>query len=75
MKKLHPEEDAVMQWHTQAGNITTNHEVKVYFTLPALSVTNVMTWKCHLDDSTKGRCYMILEKDLLTELGLNLKLS
>ena len=25
-----------MQWHTQAGNITTNFKVKIEFTLPEL---------------------------------------
>ena len=44
-----------MQWHTQAGNITTNIKVKVDFTLPALRATNVVTWRCHIDDSVKGR--------------------
>ena len=34
-----------------------------------------MTWKCHVDDSTKGRYDMILGQYLLTELGLNLKFS
>ena len=49
-----------MQWHTQAGNITTNPTVEVDFTLPALSVTNVVTWKCHVDGSAKGGYNMIL---------------
>ena len=43
VRKLHPEKDAVMQWHTQAGNITTNLKVKVDFTLPALITTNAVT--------------------------------
>ena len=34
-----------------------------------------MTWKFHVDDSTKGRNDIILGQYLLTELGLNLKLS
>ena len=54
-----------MQWHTQAGNITTNIKVKVYFTLPALSMTNVVTWKCHVDDFAKVRYNMILGQDIL----------
>ena len=53
--KPHPEKYDLMQWHTQAKNITTNLKVKVYFTLPALRATDVVTWKCHIDDSTKGR--------------------
>ena len=36
---------------------------------------NVVTWKCHLDDSTKGRYDLILRRGLLTELGLNFKFS
>ena len=47
----------------------------MYFTLPALSAMNVMTWKCHVDNSTKGRYDMMLGKYVLTELGLNIKLS
>ena len=65
----------MIQWHTQAGNITTNHKVKVDLTLPALSTINVVTWECHVDDSANGRYDMILEKYLLTELVLNLKFS
>ena len=64
-----------MQWHTQDRNITTNLKVKVYFALPALIAINVMTWKCHVDDSGKGRYNIILGRDILTELVLNIKLS
>ena len=45
VEKLHPDKYDVMQWNTQSGNITTNVKVKVYFTLPVLSSTNVVTWK------------------------------
>ena len=55
-----------MQWQTQVGNITTSFKVKVDFKLPALSATNVMRWKCHVDHSTKGRYEMILGRYLLT---------
>ena len=34
VEKLHPEKYAVMQWHMQAKNFTTNLKVKVDFTLP-----------------------------------------
>ena len=36
-EKLKSEKDSVMQWYTQAGNITTYLKVKVDFGLPALS--------------------------------------
>ena len=34
-----------------------------------------MTWYCHVNDFAKGWYGMILGRDLLTALGLNLKLS
>ena len=58
-----------MQRHTQAVNITTNLKVKVDFTLPSISATNIVTQKFHLDDSAKGRDDMISGQYLLTELG------
>ena len=64
-----------MQWLKKSGNTTINLKVKVDFTLPALSETNVVTWKCHVDDSTKSSYHMILGCYLLTKLVLNLTLS
>ena len=32
-----PKEEAMMQWHTQAGKITNNIKFKIDFTLTALS--------------------------------------
>ena len=34
-----------------------------------------MTWKCHLNESNNGRYDMILGRDLLTSLGMDLKFS
>ena len=33
----------MMQWHTQAGKITTNLKVKIDFTLPEISATKIVT--------------------------------
>ena len=41
-------------------------KVKIDFTLPALSATDVVTWTCHVEDSAKGRYDMILGRDILT---------
>ena len=65
IKRLYPEKDALMQWNTQAGNVTNNLKVEIDFTLPTLSATNVTTCKCHVDDSSKGRYDMILGRYLL----------
>ena len=59
-QKLLPDKVALMQWHMQARNITTNITVKVDFILPALRSKHSMTCNCHVDDSAKGTYYMIL---------------
>ena len=72
--KLDPLKDAVMQWHNQAINITTNLKVKIYFTLPEIGATNFVTCNFHVDDSDKGRYDIIPGRELLEALGLNLNL-
>ena len=37
------------------------------------SATKIVTWKCNVDRSTSGRYDMILGRDLLTSLGMDLK--
>ena len=64
----------MLKWHTQARDITTKLKDKKYFTLPELCATEIMTWNCHVNDSAKGRYDMILGRDILKTLGLNLKL-
>ena len=72
---LKTKEDSVMQWHTKAGNITTNTKVKIYLTWPEFSATKIVTWNCDMYVSDKGMYDMILSKDILTALWLNIKLS
>ena len=38
-------------------------------------MAKIVTWKCHISESTYGRYDMIPGRDLLTSLGLNLKFS
>ena len=57
----------------QEGKITTNIKFNIDFTLPELSVTKIVMWDFHVDDFDKIRYNMILGRDILTELGLNLK--
>ena len=74
IKKLTHKVRAVMQWYMQADNINTNLTVKTYLTLPVLIAAEMVTWNFHVDDTTKGRYDMILGRDILKTLGLNLKL-
>ena len=72
VKRLGPKKVVVMQWHTQAGNITTNIKVEIYFTLTELSATNVMTWNFHVGDSAKGKYTMILGRERFKKSRLHL---
>ena len=64
-----------MQWNMQVDSITYNQKVKLYFTLPEISATKIVTWKWHVDESAKGRYSVILGRDILTALGLNIEFS
>ena len=59
VQKLHTDKYYMMQWHTQAGNITTNLKIKVDFALLALSAKKVVMWKFNVDESAEGRYDMI----------------
>ena len=61
-----------MQWHIQAGSIITNLKVNIDFTLPEFSATKIVTWNCHVDDSDKVRYGIILGRDLIKYLVLNI---
>ena len=57
-----------MQWHTQAVSISTNLKVNIDMILPELSVTKIVMWNCHVDDSSEGRYYVVLGRNILTAL-------
>ena len=62
-------------WETQAGKFTTSKKADIDFFLPEFSATKIVTWKSHVDESTNGKYDMILGRDLLTALGLDLNFS
>ena len=49
--------------------------MNVDFCLPEFSATKIVMWKFHVDESTNGRYDMILGRDLLTALVIDLKSS
>ena len=79
MRKLTPnlkiQEAAKNTWKDQSGKFMTSKKVNVYFCLPEFSATKIVTRKCHIDKSTNGRYDMMLNRDLLTALGLDLKFA
>ena len=62
-----------MQSHKQGGKITTNIKVEIDFPLPELSAIKIVACNCHVDESDKGKYNIILGRDLLTLLEINLK--
>ena len=62
----------MVQWKTCVGNITTNLTNKIDFTLPEFSVTKIVTWNYHAGEFSKGIYDLILGRDILTVLVLNL---
>ena len=73
--KINHKGDSIIQWNTQLSNITTNLKDKIYFILPQLSTTKTVTEHFHVGDSSKGRYDIIVHRNILTDLGINLKLS
>ena len=64
----------MVQWHTQAGSITTDLNVKIDFTLPEIHATKLVTWNCHVDYSAKNIYEIILGRDISKALVFNLRL-
>ena len=62
-------------WETQSGKYTTSKKVNVEFCLPEFSATKIVTWKCHVYKYTNVRYNMVLGREPLTALGLDLKFS
>ena len=73
--KLKQEETTMTTWETQAVNFTASNKLNVELCLHYFSTTDIVTYKCHVYDSAKGRYNMIMGRDLLTTLGLDPKFS
>ena len=65
----------ITTWETQAGNFTTSQKVNVDFYLPEFITTKIVLWKCNVDKKNNSRFDMILGRDLLTALVLDIKFS
>ena len=63
------------KWETQDGKFMTSKKLNVDFCLSEFSVKNIVTWKCHVDESDEGRYDMTLGRDLIITLGVDLKFS
>ena len=59
----------------QVGSITTNIKFKIDVNLPELITVKIVLCNCPVDESAKGIYDITLVRNLVTALGLNLKLS
>ena len=71
VKNLRQKLDKNTEWGTAAGTFTTNKTCKTEFSLPELHEKRLIQWKFHV--TTQPFNYdMIIGRDLLTELGLDI---
>ena len=75
-KKLKVKIDQVNRttWSTPGGAMTTNRKAKAQFTLPELHDDKLIEWNLHVSKSL-GNYDMILGRDLLEFLGINIRFS
>ena len=73
--KLKQKKSLISTWETKAGKFTISKKANINLCLSEFSVNKIMPWKCPIDNSTNKRYGMILGKDLLTVMGLDLKSS
>jgi predicted aspartyl protease len=74
----HKRSEDPQQWMTKGGLFQTNGICPVKFYLPEFSTQECVKWKFHVDSSknaTKSRYDMILGRDLLEQLPLDIKFS
>jgi hypothetical protein len=77
VRKYQKTTTATTNWTTKAGSFTTNRKVDCQFTLPEFHQGKDITWKMYVDESDKrlNNYDMIIGRDLLTELGIDLLFS
>ena len=65
----------ITRWETQAGKFTTSQKDNIDLCIPEFSSTKILSWKYHADNKTNRGYDMILGRDLLTSMGLDLNIS
>ena len=62
-------------WTTAAGEFKTKGRIKLVFKLPKLSPTAEVRWDVHVHWGTLNSYDMILGRDVLTEIGIDILFS
>jgi hypothetical protein len=61
-------------WSTPAGEMKTQQRVKTQFTIPELQEKKLIEWNLHVTEGL-GAYDMIIGRDILTFLGINIQFS
>ena len=74
VKKLKQKSNNGQKWMTKVGSFSTSKTCKVTFALPQFHKHREITWKMHVEntDSKKNTYDMIIGRDLMHEMGLNI---
>ena len=65
-------------WHTKSGSFSTNEICPIRFMLPAFHTDKVVEWNAYVDaqySSTKPKYDLIIGRDLMEEIELDLRFS
>ena len=75
VKKLRMKRDSPVKWKTAAGSFKTSTRCNVVFSLPELQEKRVMKSNFHVVNEQMTQYDMIIGRDLLSELGIDLEFS
>ena len=63
------------KWTTKAGNFQTKRTAMVSFILPELHQDKTLTWEFHIDESQSTHYDLLVGRDLLNAVGIDLLFS
>lgn len=76
VKKLKTKPHTTSKWNTKGGTFSTNRTVNCQFALPEFFKNREIKWTMYVDETTNlSRYDMIIGRDLMTELGMDIKFS
>ena len=77
IKDLEQQRTKKSKWSTKGGSFKTNKVCNITFMLPLFHKNRDITWKAHVDERNPTGCRydLIVGRDLMTELGMDLKFS
>lgn len=72
MEKGNKKEIKSRKFATGSGQLKTKYQAEIKFTLPEFSNSKIINWKFYLTEDEDLGYDMILGRDIMTQLGINL---